>query len=127
MADANLPSHRPWSVSFSFPSQSVLAELQLADRLLDPVAEPLRRGPAGTSADRRADQLFEGATLRVRELHPCMVGIGTDMAETPDEILRALADPERLAIAGALAHADAGPPQRWRRSWNCRSPASAST
>ena len=26
------------------------------------------------------------------------------MAETPDEILRALADPERLAIAGALAH-----------------------
>jgi DNA-binding transcriptional ArsR family regulator len=30
----------------------------------------------------------------------------TDMAETPHEILRALADPERLAIAGALA---AGP------------------
>jgi hypothetical protein len=29
------------------------------------------------------------------------------MAETPDEILRALADPERLAIAGELAHADA--------------------
>jgi hypothetical protein len=28
------------------------------------------------------------------------------MAETPDEILRALADPERLAIAGALARAD---------------------
>ena len=27
------------------------------------------------------------------------------MAETPDEILRALADPERLAIAGALASA----------------------
>ena len=25
------------------------------------------------------------------------------MAETPDEILRALADPERLAIAGVLA------------------------
>jgi hypothetical protein len=29
------------------------------------------------------------------------------MAETPDEILRALADPERLAIAGALARGDA--------------------
>jgi hypothetical protein len=29
------------------------------------------------------------------------------MAETPDEILRALADPERLAIAGLLARADA--------------------
>ena len=29
------------------------------------------------------------------------------MAETPEEILRALADPERLAIAGALARADA--------------------
>ena len=35
-----------------------------------------------------------------------MVGIETDMAETPDEILRALADPQRLAIAGALARAD---------------------
>lgn len=32
-----------------------------------------------------------------------MVGIGTDMGETPDEILRALADPERLAMAGMLA------------------------
>jgi hypothetical protein len=30
------------------------------------------------------------------------------MAETPDEILRALADPERLAIAGVLARRDAG-------------------
>jgi hypothetical protein len=29
------------------------------------------------------------------------------MAETPDDILRALADPERLTIAGALARADA--------------------
>lgn len=29
------------------------------------------------------------------------------MAETPDEILRALADPERLAIAGLLARSDA--------------------
>lgn len=29
------------------------------------------------------------------------------MAETPDDILRALADPERLAIAGALARSDA--------------------
>jgi hypothetical protein len=28
------------------------------------------------------------------------------MAETPDEILRALADPERLAIAGSLARRD---------------------
>ena len=31
------------------------------------------------------------------------------MAETPNEILRALADPERLAIAGSLARADASP------------------
>ena len=29
------------------------------------------------------------------------------MAETPDDILRALADPERLAIAGALARSNA--------------------
>jgi hypothetical protein len=38
-----------------------------------------------------------------------MVGIEKDMAETPDDILRALADPERLRIAGALAHEDATP------------------
>jgi hypothetical protein len=31
-----------------------------------------------------------------------MLGGHTDMSETPDEILRALADPERLAIAGTL-------------------------
>ena len=31
------------------------------------------------------------------------------MPEMPDDILRALADPERLAIAGALARADASP------------------
>jgi hypothetical protein len=35
-----------------------------------------------------------------------MVGGDTDMAETPDDILRALADPQRLAIAGALAQGD---------------------
>jgi hypothetical protein len=31
------------------------------------------------------------------------------MAETPDDILRALADPERLAIAGALVRGEASP------------------
>jgi hypothetical protein len=31
------------------------------------------------------------------------------MPETPNDILRALADPERLAIAGALAREDRGP------------------
>jgi hypothetical protein len=36
-----------------------------------------------------------------------MVGNRTDMTEHPDDILRALADPERLRIAGALASADA--------------------
>jgi hypothetical protein len=35
-----------------------------------------------------------------------MVVMGTDMAETPDDILRALADPERLAMAGTLARGD---------------------
>jgi len=34
-----------------------------------------------------------------------------DMPTTPDDILRALADPERLAIAGALARADASAQQ----------------
>jgi hypothetical protein len=36
-----------------------------------------------------------------------MVGVDADMSEHPDEILRALADPERLRIAGALAAGDA--------------------
>jgi hypothetical protein len=36
-----------------------------------------------------------------------MVGVATDMPETPHDILRALADPERLAIAGHLARSDA--------------------
>ena len=36
-----------------------------------------------------------------------MVGTETDMTEHPDDILRALADPERLRIAGALAGGDA--------------------
>ena len=35
-----------------------------------------------------------------------MLGDETDMPETPDAVLRALADPERLAIAGALARED---------------------
>jgi hypothetical protein len=36
-----------------------------------------------------------------------MVGIETDMTEHPDDILRALADPDRLRIAGALAVGEA--------------------
>jgi hypothetical protein len=36
-----------------------------------------------------------------------MVRNGTDMTEHPEDILRALADPERLRIAGALAAGDA--------------------
>lgn len=35
-----------------------------------------------------------------------MLEIETDMPETPDDILRALADPERLSIAGTLARED---------------------
>jgi len=35
-----------------------------------------------------------------------MLESGTDMAESPDDILRALADPERLSIAGILARHD---------------------
>ena len=38
-----------------------------------------------------------------------MVDLPTDMPETPDDILRALADPERLAIAGMLAQGDVSP------------------
>ena len=47
------------------------------------------------------------------------------MAETPDEILRALADPQRLAIAGMLAGGDA-PPTSWRppRASRSRGPTS---
>ena len=36
-----------------------------------------------------------------------MLRNGTDMTEHPDDILRALADPERLRIAGALAAGEA--------------------
>ena len=36
-----------------------------------------------------------------------MVGTETDMTEHPDDILRALADPDRLRIAGALAAGEA--------------------
>jgi hypothetical protein len=36
-----------------------------------------------------------------------MVVMEDDMPETPDDILRALADPERLQIAGSLARAEA--------------------
>jgi DNA-binding transcriptional ArsR family regulator len=36
-----------------------------------------------------------------------MVGNEADMTEHPDDILRALADPERLRIAGTLAAGDA--------------------
>src|SRR5262245_11381697 len=79
------------------------AELELADRLLDPIAEPLREiGREGRSFA-RADEPLERAALRVGELHRGMVCNRSDMAETPDDILRALADPERLAIAGALS------------------------
>ncbi len=98
-----MPSHRPWSVSFSLPSHSVLGELEPPDGLLDAVAQALREVGGERGAGVGADQLLEGAALRVGELHHCMLEIRTDMTETPDEILRALADPERLTIAGALA------------------------
>ncbi len=80
--------------------------LELTDRDLDAIAQPLRevrweRGPLT-----RADQPVERALLRIGESHARMVCRKTDMAETPDEILRALADPERLAIAGTLALGD---------------------
>ena len=55
-----------------------------------------------------------------------MVGNDPDMTEHPDDILRALADPERLRIAGALA-AGAPRPRRSRSPSTCRSHASAVT
>ena len=42
------------------------------------------------------------------------------MPETPDDILRALADPERLAIAGVLARGRREPVARCPRSSTCR-------
>jgi hypothetical protein len=48
------------------------------------------------------------------------------MAETPDDILRALADPERLAIAGHLARSSDAAARSRRRS-TCRCRAFAST
>ena len=55
-----------------------------------------------------------------------MVGNDPDMTEHPDDILRALAHPERLRIAGALAAATPRP-RRSPRPSTCRSRASAVT
>ncbi|TMK92238.1 MAG: DUF2087 domain-containing protein [Actinobacteria bacterium] len=82
-------------------------QVEAPGRSLDPIAEPLREVRREHRALPGADQLLEGPTLRVRQLHASMLRGSTDMAETPDEILRALADPQRLAIAGILARGPA--------------------
>jgi hypothetical protein len=93
-------------VELLLPEPERLAELQLANGLFDAIAEPLRKIGRERGTIAAADQALHGALLRIGELHLRMVRIETDMAETPDDILRALADPQRLAIAGALAAGD---------------------
>lgn len=83
-----------------------LGELELTGSPFDAIAEPLGKVRRERRPLTPADQPVEGAPLWIGELHVSMVCKRTDMAETPDEILRALADPERLAIAGALALGD---------------------
>src|SRR5215212_2283118 len=108
-------SSRVW-----LPDPDRVAPLDRARRLLDPVTDARDdvRREHGTLP--RPDQPIERPPLRWREIDgrigwaACegihrgrIVGGPTDMPETPDDILRALADPERLAIAGALARRDA--------------------
>ena len=90
-----------------FPEPERLAELELPRSPLDPVDEPLTEVRREDGPLRGADQPVEGPPLRIGEEHRIMVGKETDMTEHPDDILRALADPERLRIAGALAAGDA--------------------
>ena len=84
-----------------------IGELETTHRPLDPITQPLREVGREHRALPRADQLLERAPLRVGEPHASMLGGAPDMPETPDDILRALADPERLAIAGLLARGSA--------------------
>ena len=84
-----------------------LRSFQPADRALDPIAEPLREIRGEDRSLPRSDQPVQRPALRFGELHASMLGGAADMPETPDDILRALADPERLAIAGALARGEA--------------------
>ena len=106
----NVPSQRARSLSFSLPSHSGSAELELAGGVLDPVAEPLRQIRREDGPLAGADQLLERPPLRVGQLHASMLGGAADMPETPDDILRALADPERLAIAGRSSRASRDAP-----------------
>ena len=89
------------------PEPERLPELQLARRSFDPIDEALPEIRGEDGPLRGADQPVQGPPLRVGEEHRIMVGTETDMTEHPDDILRALADPERLRIAGALAAGDA--------------------
>ena len=115
---ARLPRHparlsRDRRVKLAFASRAVgellLAEPQRLGKIesthgfLDPVAKALRDLGREHRPGTRTDELLECAPLRVGQLHPRMVGIATDMVATPDDILRALADPERLAIAGGAS------------------------
>lgn len=84
-----------------------LSELELPRRPLDPVNEALPQIRGEDGALGGADQPIQGAPLRIGEEHRIMVGTETDMTEHPDDILRALADPDRLRIAGALAAGEA--------------------
>ena len=74
--------------------------------MLDAVPQPLRQLGREDGSLPRADEPVERSLLGIGELHLRMVSRETDMAETPDDILRALADPERLAIVGMLARTD---------------------
>jgi hypothetical protein len=82
-----------------------LGSVQAAGGLLDAIAEPLRK-VGWEDRPLTPDQLIQRAALRIGQLHVSMLGGATDMPESPDDILRALADPERLAIAGMLATGD---------------------
>jgi hypothetical protein len=108
--EENAPSHRPRSLSFSFPSQSVSGRSRLRAAPSIRISEPLREVRGEHGAVPVPISLVEGPTLRVRQLHASMLWETTDMSETPDEILRALADPNAWRSRASSHEAPRGGP-----------------
>ena len=120
----------------TFDREGPLAPREVVELLLaDPQRFGARRAPATASSMRSRSRWARSAAKTGRSPVPiswssvrrcgsvsCMSRMlegETDMPETPDDVLRALADPERLAIAGALARGDRTARLARRARWGC--------
>src|SRR5262245_49939091 len=108
---SNNPAHRARSPRFDFPSHNGSGS---SNARAASSTRSRRRGTTSGGSDRRSVEPISPSRVRrcdgVSSAVACtrrMVGVAADMPEAPDDILRALADPERLAIAGHLARANA--------------------